>query len=730
MCAYRLSYSDYVTSEGPPDPFEWIGPPGPPGPVGPTGPASTVPGPSGPQGEIGPVGPVGPQGIPGDLADVLATGSTTPRAIEDWMADVANVLAFGADPTNTTDSTAAIQAAIDTTHRVYIPRGQYKISDALTINTGTIIYGDGPRTTALSIPTSFNLGAAGVFVLTTSTRERDVEIRDLWIRFNQPDFVGMTRADLIQYPPAIQGTDGNRAKFVNLQISNAWVGIVDGFGAGFIDRLEMSAYSVGISLAAVNPALDVTHISNFHFWNFDMGPNRTALVWDGTTVAAQIGRVDGLVASDWLVFRGKVNITTTAGVPGFYYMTNIVMDSTTSQFNIVNSYAFEGVNFHFTHDATYEAPAIVISGGRNSFTNLAIQSSMATAPAIQVTGGGAQFNGGTPWWKEVGGAEFVSVTGGNCTLNNITFATHAATHAAPFVHQSGTGFLVMNNCQFPPSGVTGVAIQMDAVVAGNWVGPSNSFGSLTVAGDGYVTAANLTSLTAQRIVAASNPTATTAQMQVGAVSGTIAQEAKVRLFGTFGTGGDTGPRLAASLRAGYTTNSWGSGYLDVWLSSNTNDVASDANMLQIVRVTNTTLTLGLNVVAQGGSAVASDQYYSLNSASGRSRNFRYLTAGVPCFVMTVNTGNNWVLAAHDDAGVFLHNPLSVTRTTGLVTMVQGANISTLTVGAAAGPTIRSGTGAATGTQPKGSLWLRTDGAAGSTLYVTQGAGVWAAVAGV
>jgi hypothetical protein len=52
------------------------------------------------------------------------------------------------------------------------------------------------------------------------------------------------------------------------------------------------------------------------------------------------------------------------------------------------------------------------------------------------------------------------------------------------------------------------------------------------------------------------------------------------------------------------------------------------------------------------------------------------------------------------------------------------------ISAAGGPTIRAGPGAATGTQPKGSLWLRTDGAAGSTLYVTQGAGTWAAVAGV
>lgn len=33
--AYRLRYSDYTTTSGPPDPAEWVGPPGPPGPPGP-----------------------------------------------------------------------------------------------------------------------------------------------------------------------------------------------------------------------------------------------------------------------------------------------------------------------------------------------------------------------------------------------------------------------------------------------------------------------------------------------------------------------------------------------------------------------------------------------------------------------------------------------------------------------------------------------------------------------
>jgi len=40
--AYRISYSDYsTTTEGPPDPIRWVGPPGPPGPAGPQGPQGT-----------------------------------------------------------------------------------------------------------------------------------------------------------------------------------------------------------------------------------------------------------------------------------------------------------------------------------------------------------------------------------------------------------------------------------------------------------------------------------------------------------------------------------------------------------------------------------------------------------------------------------------------------------------------------------------------------------------
>jgi hypothetical protein len=47
-----------------------------------------------------------------------------------------------------------------------------------------------------------------------------------------------------------------------------------------------------------------------------------------------------------------------------------------------------------------------------------------------------------------------------------------------------------------------------------------------------------------------------------------------------------------------------------------------------------------------------------------------------------------------------------------------------------GVTIRAGTGAATGTQPSGSIWIRTDGSAGARIYVSQGAGSWVPIAAV
>lgn len=68
-----------------------------------------------------------------------------------------------------------------------------------------------------------------------------------------------------------------------------------------------------------------------------------------------------------------------------------------------------------------------------------------------------------------------------------------------------------------------------------------------------------------------------------------------------------------------------------------------------------------------------------------------------------------------------------TAAAGAFTTLSASGVLTVGSGAA---TVNSGTGAPTATRPVGSLYLRTDGASGSRLYVSAGGGTWNAVAGV
>ena len=70
------------------------------------------------------------------------------------------------------------------------------------------------------------------------------------------------------------------------------------------------------------------------------------------------------------------------------------------------------------------------------------------------------------------------------------------------------------------------------------------------------------------------------------------------------------------------------------------------------------------------------------------------------------------------------NPSAAITTAGSVVT------NTVASGTSAGVTIRAGTGVASGTQPSGSIWIRTDGAAGARIYVSAGAGSWVAIAAV
>jgi hypothetical protein len=85
------------------------------------------------------------------------------------------------------------------------------------------------------------------------------------------------------------------------------------------------------------------------------------------------------------------------------------------------------------------------------------------------------------------------------------------------------------------------------------------------------------------------------------------------------------------------------------------------------------------------------------------------------------TQTQWRLQ-RSESGTF--DVLTAERTTGRVTIGAAGTTAGIELGFS-GPTITTGTGAPSHSAPDGSLYLRTDGGAGSTLYVRE-AGAWVA----
>lgn len=81
---------------------------------------------------------------PGSQFVQSGTGAVE-RTVTNKLEDIISVKDFGADPTGQSDSSAAIQAAIDAAgsqRRVYIPGGKYLIQETIYLTIGSRIFGD------------------------------------------------------------------------------------------------------------------------------------------------------------------------------------------------------------------------------------------------------------------------------------------------------------------------------------------------------------------------------------------------------------------------------------------------------------------------------------------------------------------------------------------------------------------------------------------------------------
>lgn len=176
----------------------------------------------------------------------------------------------GYDPNGATDSRAAIQNALNANvgNEVYIGPGTFRLDDMVTLNSGQKVRCAGVTKTIFQIDSAtFNMNALGVFRLPTSDTSQMV---DCAVSFVQPNTGGMTRNDVVRYPPAFVATvQATFPVFNRIRVNAAWecfhlVGNTGGADIGEIECGALADYSYADFTAdATTPGvLNVTAVAS------------------------------------------------------------------------------------------------------------------------------------------------------------------------------------------------------------------------------------------------------------------------------------------------------------------------------------------------------------------------------------------------------------------------------------------------------------------------------------
>ena len=280
-----------------------------------------------------------------------------------------NVLDHGADPTSVADSSdainaAAAQAGTGGRHRaVYLPTGVYRVNKQINLTACQALYGDSRGSSIIQVDDQFDPTATSVIMCTSANYDPGPVIRDLGIYFVQP-LDQASRANFktlaaggtsapggsgVKYPWAVAtgGPGGpTRIQVMRVRIGGAWDGIQSPTNVLWLEDIEMGALDCGVSIGESPTGVqDFSHISGYHFWNFDLGGSLFGVFTDGQTVAMRVGRVDGLNVRDFSSYAGRLVVTSQAAGFTSIHITNCMMDTDPAtievdgdmlQFNISN----------------------------------------------------------------------------------------------------------------------------------------------------------------------------------------------------------------------------------------------------------------------------------------------------------------------------------------------------------------------------------------------------------
>jgi hypothetical protein len=364
----------------------------------------------------------------------------------------------GAVGSGPTDDTAALQRALSSGFNVFIDRGTYTVTNAITTAAPSQqITGAGRQLTRLRVPVTFNLAAAGVIVVAND----QADVSNITIDFTQ---TGVTsRATLIAYPPAINMNNITRVRLQRLRFTGAYDGIsaVGNCGQSIFYDIECGALNVGVRLGG---SVGAVQMHNVRVWPYEFvsTPPLYDIFSDGQTIGFQVGRVDDLKMFACTAFRARTIFEGTPDpanngnlVGPFGSVVGCALDGPYSRIEM-SAGELQVTSLYATSNAVDDY-FIRMTGGQLTLASFDFDLSTYTAPAVQVDGGTLVMSGGTVGLNTSVSTTAFRVTSGQLLISDTRFfASPGLARTAPLIEQSGGGIVsLVGNSMAPATGSGG-----------------------------------------------------------------------------------------------------------------------------------------------------------------------------------------------------------------------------------------------------------------------------------
>lgn len=350
-----------------------------------------------------------------------------------------------------TDSTAAWQAAFDTGLTVWGPPGRWYVTDQVLLQNGQVLQGAGRMSCVFVVDAAFNMSASGV--IRPGSGEPGAQVYDVGFEFEQPDFEGMTRGDLIQYPPAIDGENIPRHVIDRVRITLGWDGIdaTGNTGGCYHGFIESGCFNKSL---AYDGAIDFLSLDRLHHWPFSITDPESplgAIFVDGNTIALECGLVESAVFGVVQSFRGKVNLLSSAGTTITQQsILSLSLDGDGSDMEIAGGRWYIGTVYATRTDAPTTSP-IRATGGHTTFGNATLNGE-PSADLATVDGPNARvdFMGGYMRHLNPVYSAASATNGAQVNLHGVNLSPPQAARTRGFLYSDASSRMNIRGCTFEP----------------------------------------------------------------------------------------------------------------------------------------------------------------------------------------------------------------------------------------------------------------------------------------